>query len=147
MILLIGQMQIGISGLPYNTYWAAGTDLALQKVVTLSSPLNSAVDVTLNAASDNGFAVFVNDTMIAKEMAEGYTTYWEYTLSIDSSYFSAGDNVVQVFAEDHGGATFFDMMMVGDTNSVPEPATMLLFGSLLICFIGITPRRSSQTAR
>jgi hypothetical protein len=112
--------------LPYNTLWQANTDLALYKDFYLDGKLTS--PITLNVASDNGFMVFINGTQVAKANAEGYTSYWEYTIPLDySSFVSPGWNRIQVLAEDHGGATFFDLKLSGNV-AVPEPATMLLLG-------------------
>ena len=113
--------------LPYNTYWAANTDLALQKSFNIDGLL--AAPIMLNIASDNGFMVFINGQQVAKQNAEGYTSYWEYSLPLTTlGFISPGVNWIQVLAEDHGGATFFDLKLTGDVASVPEPATMLLFG-------------------
>lgn len=118
--------------LPYNTYWPANTDLALQRNITLLGTLSS---VTLNVASDNGFIVFVNGVQIAKENAEGYTSYWEYSFSnINPSAFINGENTISVLAEDHGGATFFDMQMTGDFTPIPEPSSILLISGGILSF-------------
>jgi hypothetical protein len=39
-------------------------------------------------------------------------TYWEYTLPLTTlGFISPGNNIIQVLAEDHGGATFFDLKL------------------------------------
>jgi len=116
-------------GLNYNTFWDANTDLALQKTFFLDGALS---DLTLNVASDNGFMLFVNGILLAKENAEGFTSIWEYSQVIDASPFVQGTNHIEILAEDHGGITYFDMKLTGDIASVPEPATVLLFGAGLI---------------
>ena len=79
----------------YGTYWGANTDLALQTSYYLDGSL---ADLTLHAASDNGFIVFVNGVQVAKRMAEGWTSYWEYSIDIDSAAFTQGENVISVFS-------------------------------------------------
>lgn len=127
------------SGLYYNTYWGAGTDLAMWNVFDVSSALEGSL--TLNVASDNGFMVFINGVQVAKANAEGFTSIWEYTYSIDNSLLSVGDNLIEVLAEDHGGITYFDMQLSGETAPVPEPATMMLFGIGLLGLAGISRKK------
>jgi hypothetical protein len=130
--------------LPYHTYWAAGTDLALQSTFNINGALST--PITLDVASDNGFMVFINGTMVAKQMAEGYTAYWEYVLPLSTIGFVEGLNVIQVLAEDHGGATFFDMKLTADVTAapVPEPATMFLFGSGIVGLLGSRFRKNKK---
>lgn len=123
------------SGLPQATNWAANTDLALYTTFNVSgSPTGS---ITLKVASDNGFLVFLNDQLLAKENAEGYTGYWEYTFTNSSALLSGGTNVLKILAEDHGGATFFDMQLTG---YVPEPGSLALVG-LALAGLGVGRRR------
>ena len=120
--------------LPYSTYWEADTDLALRKTFNIEGIISG--NLTLNVASDNGFIAFFNGQQIAKEYANGYTSYWEYSFSIDNSFFVQGINTFEVLAADHGGATFFDMQLTADIEAtpVPEPSTFIFFG---ISFIGL----------
>lgn len=124
---------------PYNTYWRAGTDLALQKSIFIDGNLLGALN--LKVAVDNGFIIFVNGAQVAKQNAELFTNYWEYDINIASSYFHAGENTISVFAEDHGGLTYFDMQLTADVQPVPEPATMLLFGTGLAGLVGAGLKR------
>ena len=110
------------NGLTSNTLWKAGSDLALRKEYTLNGSIDG--NLALKVASDNGFIVFINGQEVARGMAEGFTSYWEYNFAIDSSYFVQGVNKIDVLAEDHGGITFFDMELTG--NVVPAPGAILL---------------------
>ncbi len=131
-----GQAAFGnsSSGVPApNTTWAANTDLTLQTTATLSGSIIG--DVTLNLAVDNGAIVFINGTKVFAESAGGFTSIWEYTQLIDGSLFNVGLNTISVMAEDHGGATYFDMQLIaldGVSAAVSEPSTLALLGLGLI---------------
>ncbi len=130
--------------LPFNTAWAANTDLALQKIFNINGVL--AEPITLNVASDNGFMVFINGQQVAKENAEGYTSYWEYSLPLVTlDFIYPGENLIQVLAEDHGVATFFDLKLTGDVAPVPEPSTILLMGIGLLGLVGYSRKRSKKS--
>ncbi len=106
-----------------NTVWVANTDLALQTSFELVGNISG---LTLNVAADNGFIVFVNGTEVARAEAEGYTSYWEYSYSVDPYLLSSGTNTISVLAEDHGGQTYFDLEL--NAIAVPAPGAMLLAG-------------------
>lgn len=128
------------SGGTFATAWAAGTDLALTTSFdfsgTVTGPLN------LHVASDNGFIVFLNGVQLAKDNAEGFTSYWEYEYALDPALLQQGTNVLQVLAEDHGGITFFDLQLDADVNAaVPEPAMPALLGVALFGLMAARRRR------
>ena len=127
-IWLIGQAPFGniyssTYLLPYNTEWLEKTYLALNKIINVNGTLTG--DLTLNVASDNGFIFFVNGEEVNRFWASGYTSYWEYTISVDPSFFSQGLNTISVLAQDQGGATFFDMELYGDLQ-VELPINLIL---------------------
>jgi hypothetical protein len=134
--------------LPQNTFWYANTDMALMKQVNIPGKING--DITLNVAVDNGFILFINGKEVAKRNDGGYTTYWEYTIPLNNAPFKIGQNTIQVFIEDNGAKTFFDMQMTADVTpapilaSVPTPipCTSFLLGSGLLGLLGIRRRFS-----
>jgi len=131
----------GLTLKPYNTSWGAGTDLALQQ--TISFDPNNFENFNLKVAVDNGFILFVNGTQVAKQNAELFTYYWEYDMDIAPSYFTSGMNTISVFAEDHGGSTYFDMKITADLKAqpVPVPAAIVLLGSGLAGLVGAGLKR------
>jgi hypothetical protein len=118
-------------GLVPNTNWDVDHGLALRKSYFLDGTING--NLTLNVASDNGFMLFVNGNQVAKDVNAGYTTYWEYSLDVPSSFFVKGVNIIEVLAEDHGGQSYFDMKLSGDI--IPEPGTFLLMGTGIMCWL------------
>lgn len=132
------------SGGATNTLWVANTDLALQTTINIGGSVVG--DVTLNLATDNGALVFVNGVEVFREIAEGYTSIWEYSQTVSGGLFNAGINTISVLTEDHGGATFFDMELVandGITTRVPEPGVIALF-ALGLAGLGFGRRRAGQ---
>jgi hypothetical protein len=112
----------------YATLWPAdgsdGNDLWVRTTFdTTGFDLDS---ISWNLGVDNGYALYLNGDLIASANGEGYTYQWEYSGDFGTSLV-AGTNVLAVALEDHGGLTAFDMEVVG--TPIPEPTTLLLFGS------------------
>jgi hypothetical protein len=127
------------SGGTFATAWTAGTDLAMTTSFEFSGGVTGALN--LHVASDNGFIVFLNGVQLAKENAEGFTSYWEYEYALDPALLQQGTNVLQVLAEDHGGITFFDMQLDANVSAVPEPAMPALLGTALLALVAARRRR------
>ena len=125
----------GFSGVPVQTTnWDAGTALYLQKTVDLNGIITG--NATLNVAVDNGAAVFINGVEVFNRDAGGFTSIWEYTQIVSDSVFINGLNTISVIANDYGGATYFDMQLLGNIEpaptGTPEPVTLLLMASGLL---------------
>jgi hypothetical protein len=110
------------TALPF--YWPANNDAALSKTVTVNGIVTSA---TYSVAVDNGFILFVNGKEVIRRNDEGSPIWWEYSGSINPSFFHPGENAIQVLLEDHGGGTGFDMRIEANVSAVPIPAAILLF--------------------
>ncbi len=102
-----------------RTEWPAdgsdGDDLWIRTTVDLSNADLSAVVWQLGV--DNGFTLYVNGKLIDSGNAEGYTNRWEYSGTFAADDLVAGENVIAVALEDHGGATAFDMQVTGRGNA------------------------------
>jgi hypothetical protein len=77
---------------------------------------------------------------VASDNIEGFTSIWEYTIPLTTSYLHNGTNVIQAFAEDHGGATYFDMKLTADVNPVPLPPSAWLLAPGLLGLLGVRKR-------
>ena len=93
---------------------------------------------------DNGYKLYINGHYVSGDWAHGSTYQWEYTGSFSESLLTNGINVVAVALDDGGGGTAFDMEITGDLAPVPEPATMLLFGTGLAGIVGNRIRRKNK---
>jgi hypothetical protein len=111
-----------------GTQWLAdgsdGDDLWVRKQVDLTGFDLSSFSWDLGV--DNGFALYINGTLVASDNAEGFTTRWEYGGAVSSALLNAGTNWIAVALEDHGGLTAFDMQLTGNVVAVPEPETYAL---------------------
>jgi hypothetical protein len=59
---------------------------------------------------------------------------WEYSINFGS--LTSGDHYLQILREDHGAADGYHISVAGDVATrVPEPSTMLLFGSSIISLL------------
>ncbi len=144
--------MFGITSPDYNTFWAVNTDIAIRQTFVLNG---LADDLLLNVAVDNGYAAFLNGTMIGRANAGGYTslagypnpTNWEYSVSVDTSLLVQGNNELVVLGEDYGGLTFLDVMLSSsnvEPTSVPAPGTLALFG---LGLLGLWSTRRKMNAR
>jgi hypothetical protein len=122
------------------TQWNVNFDPYLRTHFTL--PAQTAL--TLWLAVDNGaISIFLNGVQATASVnAEGNAFRWEHVFDISPQYTFAGDNVLALQLEDHGGLTGFSLMITGDdptsrppfttnpppTSNVPEPATFALLG-------------------
>jgi hypothetical protein len=118
-----------------NTTWIVGTDIALRKSFEIESIPTE--NLRLDLAIDNGCVIFVNGQEVAEFMGELFTYLWEYSIEISPEYLQLGANTVSVLAEDHGGATYFDMQL----EVVPEPTTICLLGMGTVIMLRKTRRR------
>ena len=84
-------------------------------------------DVVAKFGVDNGIFVWLDGVFLKGWQAAGGSYEWEYSLDLGS--LSAGVHYLQILREDHGGATDYDILVTGEASPVPEPATMLLFGT------------------
>ena len=122
-----------------NTPWPVDgsdldDDLWLRVAVDLTGYDLNTIDYDLGV--DNGFKLYANGNLIASDNAEGGTSRWEYSGTIESGSLLSGFNVFAVALEDHGEGTSFDMQVSGTPKAggVPDggsTAMMIALGGIL----------------
>lgn len=99
--------------------WAESTQLHLKKNFTVTDA-EAVTALRVNATADNGFIIYLNGREAARKYAEGFKgedskvawedgITWEYSLALDPALLVKGDNLIEVFALDGGGKTYFEM--------------------------------------
>jgi hypothetical protein len=129
--------NVGDTEFAANTNWTADFDPFVRKVFHLDAPIPLLAEVGV----DNGYALYVNGTLVSADNAEGFTFRWEYTFPIPQNLLVAGDNLIAVALEDHGGLTAFDMRLTGEVAAVPEPGTIALLISGAVVSLAALRRR------
>lgn len=146
--------------LPSNTadyiQWDTYYDPYVRTEFTLAVP----TALTIWLAVDNGIGTSGSTGMYLNGIeatgsinAEGQAFRWEHVFDISEEFTFAGRNVLALNLEDHGGATAFAMVVTSDDSAInpefstnpppdpiPEPTTMLLFGTGLIGLAGARRR-------
>ena len=128
-----------------STAWSVNFDPFLRTTFNLPAP----TALTIWMAVDNGIqSLYLNGVLGTGSFnREGQAFRWEHVFDIPAAYTFAGENVLALQLEDHGGATGFVMMLTADDaaqnptftdleppdppvppTTVPEPATLTLFG-------------------
>jgi hypothetical protein len=136
-----------------GTLWSPNFDPYIRIHFNLAAP----EALTIWLAVDNGIdSMYLNGTQATGSVnAEGQGFRWEHVFDIGAQYTVAGDNVLAIQLEDHGGATAFMAVVTSDdantnpvftTNppAVPEPGTLAVLG-LGIAAMGLLRRRQRRT--
>jgi hypothetical protein len=126
--------NVGSGDFAANTVWPADGSGSLDDDLWVRTAFDltgfSLPSIHWDLGVDNGFKLYVNGNLVSSDNAEGFTFRWEYGGAVPLAFLNPGVNVVAVILEDHGGATAFDMQLLGDRiTAVPEPASILLFGT------------------
>ena len=118
--------------------WTVNTDTAI--VYAFDAGVSGLTNVMAQFAVDNGIFVWLDGVYQYGWRAAGGPVQWEYSLDFGS--LSAGTHYLQLLREDHGGSTGYHIQVTGDSAPVPEPATLLLFGSGIAGLAAVGRRKS-----
>lgn len=108
------------------TQWDVNHDPMLRTTFQLSKP----TDLSVWIAIDNGLGIqgsqvaglYVNGVQTTNAVnAEGNAFRWEVAFNIPKAYTVAGNNLIALQLEDHGGLAGFDMMVTGQAADSTLP--------------------------
>ncbi len=132
-----------------NTYWSGLQSIPQTWTVNTETAIIYAFDagptglenVVASFGVDNGIFVYLNGAFLGGHTRPGGAVLGEVKLNI--GYLASGMNYLQVLRADHGGATNYLVEVTGNAAPIPEPATMLLFGTGLAGLAAVSRRRKS----
>lgn len=108
------------------TQWDINHDAMLRTTFQLAKP----TDLSVWIAIDNGLGIlgtpvaglYVNGVQTTNAVnAEGHAFRWEVAFNIPKAYTVAGNNLIALQLEDHGGSTGFDMMVTAQAADSTLP--------------------------
>ena len=121
--------------------WTVNTETAI--IYEIDAGTNGLDNVEAQFGVDNGIFVWLDGTFLNGWLAPGSAYDNEYQASIGS--LMPGSHYLQILREDHGVATGYRINVTGDAGApVPEPATMLLFGTGLAGLVGTKLKRKKK---